>query len=136
VRRIIGLAAVAIALLGTVAPAQAWGGPRVRVFVGPGFWWGPPVVARPFWYGYPYYAGYYPPPYAYPPAYAPPVVLPQSPPVYVQQEASPGQPQYYWYYCEAAEAYYPYARQCPGGWTKVVPPSTPPGETAPGARRE
>jgi len=70
-----------------------------RFFVGPGWWWGS----------------------AYP-VYRVPVVIQQSPLVYIQQEATP-EP-YYWYYCQSAQAYYPYAQQCPGGWLKVVPPAT------------
>jgi hypothetical protein len=27
----------------------------------------------------------------------------------------------YWYYCEAAAAYYPYVQNCPGGWELVMP---------------
>lgn len=52
--------------------------------------------------------------------YRAPVVIQQSPPVYIQQEP------YYWYYCTSAQAYYPYVQQCPGGWLKVVPPQTDP----------
>lgn len=77
------------------------------VGLGPAWGWG--------WPGY-----YYPYPYPYP-AYAAPVVIQQSPPVYIQQPA-PAEP-YYWYYCEGAQAYYPYVQQCPGGWMKVVPPA-------------
>lgn len=54
--------------------------------------------------------------YAYPP-----VVVAPSPRVYVQP-APP--PPVSWYYCEAAQAYYPYVQQCPGGWRAVTP--TPP----------
>lgn len=80
-----------------------------KVFVGFGVGLGPA-----WWWGWP---GYY---YPYP-AYAAPVVVQQSPPVYIQQQA-PAEP-YYWYYCESARAYYPYVQQCPGGWMKVVPPT-------------
>jgi hypothetical protein len=34
----------------------------------------------------------------------------------------------FWYYCENAKAYYPYVRQCPSGWLKVVP-QAPPGQS-------
>lgn len=30
----------------------------------------------------------------------------------------------FWYYCESANAFYPYVSQCPGGWRTV--PATPP----------
>ncbi|MEW6259966.1 MAG: hypothetical protein AB1547_08665 [Thermodesulfobacteriota bacterium] len=47
-----------------------------------------------------------------------------SPPeVYIQQAPPPEQG--YWYYCENARAYYPYVKECPGGWMKVVPQTNP-----------
>ena len=52
----------------------------------------------------------------------PPVVMAPSPQVSV--EPSPLPPQY-WYYCDAAQAYYPYVQECPGEWRPVLP--TPPG---------
>jgi len=36
------------------------------------------------------------------------------------------QSQGYWYFCPEAKAYYPYVKQCTGGWQRVSP--TPPGE--------
>jgi len=45
------------------------------------------------------------------------------PEVYIQQ--SPPPEQGYWYYCESARAYYPYVKECPGGWMKVVPQTSP-----------
>ncbi len=72
------------------------GGFRSRIFIGGTFF-------APF---YPYYDPY---PYSY--YYYPP-------PQYVQ----PYPPQSYWYYCPDSGAYYPYVRQCPGGWQPVVPP--------------
>ncbi|MGH7312490.1 MAG: hypothetical protein ACREJV_04900 [Candidatus Rokuibacteriota bacterium] len=81
---------------------------RSKVFVGVGV-----GLGSAWWWGWP---GYYP----YP-AYAAPVVIQQSPPVYIQQD-TPAEP-YYWYYCESAQAYYPYVQQCPNGWMKVVPPT-------------
>ena len=71
-----------------------------RVFIGVG-------VGGPLLYPYPY-------------LYAPPVVVESAPPVYVQP-----QPQY-WYYCQGAQAYYPYVKECPGGWLQVVPQPSPP----------
>jgi len=41
--------------------------------------------------------------------------------------------QQYWYFCAAANAYYPYVAACPGGW-QVVPASPPPPPYAPPAR--
>jgi hypothetical protein len=123
------LAAMAL-FLGSAIPAHAggtrvfiganvWVGPRVwrghparwgpRVWWGPRVFWGPPVYWGPW---YPYYV-------------APPVVIQQQPPVSVQPEPQPQQP-VYWYYCENPQGYYPYVQNCPNGWTRVVPPTTPP----------
>jgi hypothetical protein len=81
-------------------------------------------IGAPYWgwgWGYPYYAGYYPgyyyPPYAYP-------AYPAQPTTYIQQDAppAPAAPQQgYWYYCNDAQAYYPYVKECPGGWQRVSP---------------
>jgi hypothetical protein len=79
-------------------------GPRVRVGIGLGLgtFWGPYGGWGPYW-----------PRYTYPPVVvAPPLVVVQPSP-------------HYWYYCDAAHAYYPYVQQCPGGWRQVLP--TPPG---------
>jgi hypothetical protein len=74
--------------------------------------------------GFPYY---YPPYPYYQPAYFPaPIVIQQPPTVYVEQPA-PQQaqtqqlPTGYWYYCGDARAYYPYVKECPGGWQRVAP---------------
>jgi hypothetical protein len=80
-------------------------------------------IGAPYWgwgygYGYPYYPGYY-----YPPAYAYPA-YPAQPTTYIQQDAppAPAAPQQgYWYYCGDAQAYYPYVKECPGGWQRVSP---------------
>ena len=74
------------------------------------FWLGSTVILGP-WPSCGYYA-------------APRVVIEQDPPVYVQPEEEP----YYWYYCQDPQGYYPYVRNCPGGWMKVVPDVTPPQE--------
>ena len=66
-------------------------------------------------YGYPFY---YPPSYLYQPM----VIAPSTPPVYIQQQPQPVQPQAdYWYYCQNPEGYYPYIRNCPDGWLQVAP---------------
>ncbi|MEJ2553398.1 MAG: hypothetical protein P8079_05115 [Gammaproteobacteria bacterium] len=74
-----------------------------------GWWW---VVAG-IWYFYPAPIHPYPNPYV-PPAAVPP---PSPPPSAAR----------YWYYCEAAQTYYPYIATCPGGWKKVpvIPPDAP-----------
>jgi hypothetical protein len=108
--------ALALTLAATFAAesAYAWhrGGPRVVLGIG---------IGVPF--AYPYY---YPPyaPYYYPPYYPSPVVVQQPPPVYVEQpqaQPQPAQPQGYWYYCNDSRAYYPYVKECPGGWQRVAP---------------
>lgn len=114
------LAAMAL-LLASPLPGQA-GGPRFhgggRVWIGPGpgVWWGP----RPWW-GPPVYWGSPYPYYA-----APPVIVQQQPPVYSQPAPPPEEPNY-WYYCQDAQTYYPYVKQCPSAWMKVVPSPAPPG---------
>jgi hypothetical protein len=80
---------------------------------------GAPFFA-PFYYPYPY-------PYSYPYYYYPPVAaMPYSSPDYIEQgEAAPEQSQGYWYYCADAKAYYPYVKDCPGGWQQVLPQAPP-----------
>jgi len=88
------------------------------VYIGPGFGW-------PWYYG-PYYSPYY----TYPP------VVPSGPQVYVEQEivsaapapqssASAQQPGSWWYFCQKTQSYYPYVKECPGGWQKVAPQPPP-----------
>ena len=64
---------------------------------------------------------YYSPPY-YPPYQT--VVIERAPPVYIEQSLPPPAPQAsqtsYWYYCNASRAYYPYVRECPGGYRRVL----------------
>lgn len=102
-------------LLAALMASAAWAHPpraRVGVYVGPywGPWWGPPPI-------------YYPQPVV--------VVRPEPQPVYVEQAESseppppkvvaPAPVQQYWYYCASAKGYYPYAKECPEGWQKVLP---------------
>ena len=73
------------------------------------------VIGAPlFWPGH-----YYPAPYYYPPV----VAVPASPPVYIEQGSSEAAPPRgnWWYYCADAKAYYPYVKQCPGGWERTAP---------------
>ncbi len=119
------LAALAAGAL-VAGSAQAHGrggGPRVSFGFNFGF---------PGYYGSPY--GYYPSPYYYYPApvyYSSPVVVQQAPTVYVERpDIAPAQPQSqpaqnYWYFCNDSRTYYPYVKDCPGGWQRVSP--TPPG---------
>lgn len=111
------LIGVALAAAGTFAAgsALAWHhGPRVTFGFNFGPYWGP--YWGPAWY--------YPPPYYYPPAVV--VAAPAAPPVYVERSDEP-QPQSYWYYCEQSRGYYPYVKECPGGW-KAVPPAPAPAQ--------
>ena len=126
--------ALVLVLFGLVSSgsALAWRhGPNVRfgVVVGGPLWWGP---------GY-YPPSYYYPPYYYPPAYYPPAYypVPAAPTVYIEQgaaqpapavqQAPAAQPQAsYWYYCNESKTYYPYVKECAGGWQRVSP-QPPPG---------
>lgn len=104
---------VVVVLLLTAPPSSAHGrrgyGHGSRVFIGTGFWWGPPY---PFWYHpYPYYV-------------YPPVVIREEPPVYIEQpQPAPASAptESYWYYCQSATAYYPNVQTCPEAWIKVPP---------------
>jgi hypothetical protein len=97
---------------GGPGPGPAWGpGPGWAPGWGLGWAWGPPL----YW-GAPY------------PNYVmPPVVIEQSPPIYVEPDLEAEQV-YYWYHCENPQGYYPYVKQCPGGWTKVSPSPASPGQ--------
>ncbi len=80
------------------------GGYGGGIWIGPGWW-------DPWWWGFPAY------PYDYYDYSEPPVIEQQSPSVQEQQN--------YWYYCPELKAYYPYVKQCPRGWLKVVPTPRP-----------
>ncbi len=69
-----------------------------------GWWW----IVGGVWYFYPQ------PIYPYPDPYTPPIVVIQQPPPPTQGS--------YWYYCDSANAYYPYVPSCPSGW-RMVPAS-------------
>jgi hypothetical protein len=75
-----------------------------------GFFIGAPLLLAPWYYG----------PQYYPPA----VVMPSSPPVYIDQGQA-AQDSQYWYYCRESETYYPYVKQCAGPWQRVVPQPPP-----------
>lgn len=115
---LITLALLSAGLLGA-GTAFAHGGGRVHFGVGLNF--------GPYW-GSPYWGPYWGPAYYYPaPAYypAPVAVSPPAPAQYVERD-QPLQSGY-WYYCETARGYYPYVKDCPGGW-KAVPPAPPPAQ--------
>lgn len=96
-----------VALAVALSSAAAWadrGHIHWGVSIGPV--WGP-------WYYSPYY---------YPPQ---PIIIERpEPPVYIQQPPAPAPApdvSAYWYYCAGAKAYYPYVKECPGGWQRVAP---------------
>jgi hypothetical protein len=102
---------------------------RGGVYVGPGPYWGAPY-ARPYYPGRFYPRPYYPGPFLYgDPFYAPaPVVVvpPPEPAVYIEQsdsavEQAQTPAQQYWYFCRGSNRYYPYVKECPGGWQTVLP---------------
>ena len=114
------LFAVLLAVAGIIAsePALAHGGHgHGRVSVGVGFGFGYPYWGSPWgpWgpWGYPY------------PYYGAPVVVQQAPVTYVEQNSSapssPAADAGWWYYCDQSRGYYPYVRECPGGWQRVPP---------------
>ena len=110
-------ATLVIILLGALSSGSALAHHvRFGVFIGV------PIFA-PFYYPAPYYYSPYPYPYYYPPV----VTVPSSP-TYIEQGSRqpPAQSQAYWYYCADAKAYYPYVKECPGGWQRVAP-QPPPG---------
>ena len=112
------LGIVAFCLNGTASAERGHGRSRSHVGVG--------IVVDPFWFGppWPYPAPYYYPPYYYPP---PVMAAPATPPLYIERDASPSpQASAYWYYCARPSGYYPYVKQCPGGWQPVAPQPPPP----------
>ncbi len=87
--------------------AMAHGHGRSHVWLGFNF-------GVPLGWSAPYY--YYPPPvYYYPPAY----VQPSPPPVYVERSDTVPEGPGTWFYCRESNNYYPYVKQCPGGWQRV-----------------
>jgi hypothetical protein len=111
----------ALLLLGAGGVGTAWadrGHVRFGITIGP-YWGGPWHYPPPVYYYPPYYAPYY----------APVVVQPPAPQVYIEQPQVPAAPPApiaaapvsYWYYCAAAKGYYPYVRECPSGWQRVLP---------------
>jgi len=116
VKPLLALGLLAAALGGSNAWADHYHG-RVGVGV---------VIGGPGYWGYPspyYYPPYPPYPYSYAPV-APVVVAPAAPPVYIEQgqpQQSEQQPTNDWFYCRKPDGYYPYVKECPGGWQRVAP---------------
>ena len=138
-------ACLVIALIGSITGNSAWahggggghgggghyggggyggGGHYGGGHYGHGGYYGPSYYYGGLGLGLGYGLGYYGSPYyAYPPAV---IAVPTAPPVYIQQTPPVVQqnPSGYWYYCNNPQGYYPYVKQCPGGWQQVAP--TPP----------
>lgn len=68
---------------------------------------GAPLLFYPWWHRH-----YYEP-------YPPVVAVPAEPPVYIERGDRVGRG--YWYHCDAPEGYYPYVKDCPGGWEREIP---------------
>ena len=93
-----------LAIASGSAFAHGRGGGRVHL----GLHFGFPIGFYSPWYYAP------PPAYYYPPA---PVVV--QPPVYVERSDVVPEGPGTWYFCRESNSYYPYVKQCPGGWTRV-----------------
>jgi len=91
-------------------------------YYGGGWGWGPTINLGWWGLGYPFYG------YPYYPYYdRPPVIVEQpSTEIYVQPAPLQSEDTGYWYFCKNPEGYYPYVKNCPSGWMKVVPPSSTP----------
>jgi len=68
---------------------------------------------------------YYWPYYTFQPYYSSPtVIVPSTPPAYIEQGTAPDtqslEPNS-WEYCSDPAGYYPYVQECPGGWQKTDP---------------
>ena len=85
-----------------------WFGPALDPW-----WWGPWGYPAPYYDSYPYQS----PSYRY---YEPPPVTLEPQP-YDEQAQGARQEEATSYYCADPPGYYPYVRQCPKGWAKVVP---------------
>ncbi len=98
----------------------------------PGYWAG---VGWPGYWGATYWGpGYWGPGYVLPPSvigYGAPAVVAQSPPLEYVERDPPAEP-IWWYWCNDARAYYPYVKECPGGWQRVAPQSVVPADARPG----
>ena len=105
-------------LLCAAASGAAWADGRGHRYyrdsrVGVGVYFGVPLGYH--WYGPPSY-------YYYP---YPQTVIVRPEPVYIERAAPQAAPaEAVWYYCSASRTYYPYVKECPGGWERIVP--TPP----------
>ncbi len=112
----VGPALILYLLLALLTGPAAWGHQQYRHWHGHahssiGVFVGVPIVP-PVHYRSPTY-------YAYPPI----VAVPAPPPIYIEQGGYDidEQPNYWWYYCQLPQGYYPYVQRCPQGWKRVAP---------------
>ncbi|MBV8271496.1 MAG: hypothetical protein JO067_04420 [Cupriavidus sp.] len=68
-------------------------------------------VGWPGWWGYPYYGGW-PYPVSYPASY-------YAPPAQYIEQGDGSDANAWWYRCDQPSGYYPYIKECPGGWQTV-----------------
>ncbi|RZI44134.1 hypothetical protein EGT07_01515 [Herbaspirillum sp. HC18] len=117
---------LAFLLLALGASGAAWADGHGHGHVGVGVYFGPG------WGGW-----YYPPPYAYYPypaypaypGYPYPAAVSSGPVTYVERAPAmqssgpvteaPRAQSNNWYYCHQPDGYYPYIKECPGGWQTV-----------------
>lgn len=102
-------------LLGASAGNLAWadrgghGHAHVGVYIGVPLFW-------PWYYSPPpYYGPVYGPVYS--PYYSETIITPA--PVYIERAPAPSSN--VWHYCSNPDGYYPYVKECPGGWQRVTP---------------
>jgi hypothetical protein len=74
------------------------------------------------WPGYGYYStpwyNYPPYPYSYPYSY---YYNPPAPSHYIERSDPTPPAETWWNYCPESRTYYPYVKECPGGWQQVSP---------------
>jgi hypothetical protein len=132
--------ATLLATLAISAPAEAHGRVRGGVFLNFGVPWPGYYYWGPRYYGPAYYYYYddYPPPSTV-------IIERRSQPEYVEKAdvevhnnapsnqgtataPAPSQvrPTNWWYWCESSKQYYPYVKECSGGFERVPPQAVPP----------
>jgi len=107
----------------------AWGpGPWRGGWWGPGVWWGPGAWPGGWWApGVWPGTAWGPNVWVAPPS--PPIVVTQPAPVFIERSAPVEPPTpVWWFWCEQARAYFPYVKECPGGWQQVAPQTARPAD--------
>ena len=99
---------VTLLLILALAAGSALAHGRGRVHLGVHF--GVPLGWHSPWY-------WAPPPVYYP--VAPVVVSPPAPTTWVERSDVVPEGAASWYFCRESNGYYPYVKQCPGGWQRV-----------------